>query len=250
MKHSFFKSSAVLALLLHLNFAIAAIPNNKFVAQDIYKVLNSNFENRQSIVLANPKHYKEELSKVAFDKDEHLSYRWRALTSLARIFKSDAKLHLAKAIDSSDWFMRDAALKAAVAIELPEANVWSRKLISDPSLVVRTSAVKNLSKLEDVNNRELLWGALNAKQNFKNGQSLWVRKHIVQSLANIEKKSANKEDIKKYIELLSDSDESLYQPAMQALYNITGKKIVQNTDSLEIKKLRWLSWWKEQSLIE
>ncbi len=239
----------VILVLILSKIAMAAIPNKAVLQpQNTLELLNLKFEKRKQIVETNLDFYKNELEKIAFQKEEHLSYRWRALTSLARIYKTDSVPYLEKALKSTDWFMRDAALKSAKELNLEQLNSWSLKALNDPALVVRTTAVKNLSFLNKNENRSVLWKAISDKQNFKNSQSLWVRKHIALALSDASSK-INKETLQSensnWIKLLSDQDKKIQEVAAENLAKNNDLYFSEKL-SFQLKKQNILDWWKQQ----
>ena len=180
-----------------------------------------------------PKVYGE-LRTVAFDPEKPYQIRWRALMSLAWMGQKESKQDLELALKSKDWFMRDGALLALSQIDSVSAKIWARKLLADPALVVRTTAVKVIRRLNDTESETQLWGELYRKINYRGNQSLWVRRHIVETLAEFSSQGTEK----KFAVLLDDPDQSLHLPAMRALERLTGKK------PGRASRLFWKTWAK------
>ena len=143
--------------------------------------------------------------------------RWHRVFSLADHPTEQNKQSLISALKSADWYMRDAALRALPKFSEAEARNWARKLIDDPSLVVRTTAVQILAVVQTDADRSLFWKKLIAKENFHGGQSLWIRRHLVKALAM---RPAPAEKMR-FEALLSDPDSRLYPAAHQALDRIS-----------------------------
>jgi HEAT repeat protein len=162
----------------------------------------------------------KKLRAMAFDQTQTVEVRWKSFVTFAMIGGKDVLPEIEKAIQSPDWFMRDAGIKTLRKIDPKQAVRWSKHLLSDPSLVVRTSAVSTLRTLKDNSSKTLLWEKLDSQQNFRGKQSLWVRHHIVRALADL----AEKGEEQRFLKILSDSDVRLHAPASLALTKITGLK--------------------------
>lgn len=178
------------------------------------------------------------LCKTAFDSRQELRIRWKALMSIAAIGREESLPELERAALSPDWFMRDASLQAMAKLNHPAALKWSRKLISDPSLIVRTSAVRIMKDRRDISSSNLLWESLYASQNFRGNQSLWVRRHIVEALAALH--PAKSEG--KFVKLLEDRDTTLHAPAIKGLEGVTGLQLGLRDDNVAVKKTFWRRW--------
>nr|HMN69394.1 hypothetical protein [Bdellovibrionales bacterium] len=97
------------------------------------------------------------LRAIAFDKKQPLRLRWPALTTIGRWDAIHFRDDLDRALASPDWFMRNAALIALKNDERTRAVAWSMKLLSDPALVIRTQAVRNLIDLSAIEAEPDLW---------------------------------------------------------------------------------------------
>lgn len=161
-----------------------------------------------------------DLEKVAFNSEASLRQRWTAVTQSVEMHGDQARPILEKALVSSDWFVRNAALVVLPKMDRTWAVRRSKDLLSDRALVVRTAAVQSLNQLNAIEAESLLWEKLYSSENFRNGKSLWVRRHIVELLARFS--SREKKD--SFVEILKDEDESLHLPALLALERISGEK--------------------------
>ncbi|HEX4922480.1 MAG TPA: HEAT repeat domain-containing protein [Bdellovibrionales bacterium] len=182
-----------------------------------------------------PKMYRD-LHKVAFDESQPYQIRWRALMSMAWMGQKESVRDLERALSSKDWFMRDGGLIALSKVEPTKGRVWARKLLADPALVVRTTAVKTIRELNDTESEARLWEELYRKNNYRGTQSLWVRRHIAEALADFSSKGTEM----KFAALLDDSDRSLHEPAMRALEKLTGKNPGRQS------RLFWKNWAKNR----
>ena len=119
---------------------------------------------------------------------------------------------------------------------MEQAKGWARKLLSDPSLVVRTSAVKVIRESNDRASESHLWQELYHKINYRGAQSLWIRRHIVETLSDFSTQGSEGQ----FVSLLDDPDRSLHAPAMKALEKLTG----QTSQSRKF----WKAWAQHRSL--
>jgi hypothetical protein len=113
---------------------------------------------------------------------------------------------------------------------------WSRVLMHDPALVVRTAAVKSLRQMHAVEAQDLLWEKLYSSENYKNGQSLWIREHILEALSQFALPGSEKH----FIRVLQDRDASLHPVARATLQKLTNRSF-ETSD-------QWVSWWETKSV--
>ena len=204
--------------------AFAAVP--KKVANPKIKksmlvedALKLQIEDRiQALRMKGPNSYRD-LRKIAFSAEKPYELRWRAVMSMAWLGGKESVVDLEKAVEMNDWYMRDAALKGLQKVNKDKAIVWAKKLLNDPALVVRTAAVRVIHDLNDTSSEALLWEKLNAPENFRGDQSLWIRRHIVAALSDFAAKGTEQ----RFAKLLNDKDKTLYVPAMRGLERLTGK---------------------------
>ena len=180
------------------------------------------------------------ITQVAFDKKSPLTERWKSLTALGRLKPQSPALE--NAVQHRDWFMRNAGLLAMSHGPKKRTLKWSRKLLDDPALVVRTAAVKMIRSLNGKELENLLWEKLRSKENFKSGESLWIRKHIVETLGDFSKPGYEA----RFVRLLNDKDPRVHQSAINALEKITNSRLKGKTTAKRRKA--WLSWWSKKSL--
>lgn len=177
----------------------------------------------------------QRLKSIAFNRNDSLRDRWLAVTTAGRIYKRRAEPFLEQAMQRHEWFLRNAALVVVPFGQHKWAVQWSCKLLNDPALVVRTAAVEALRKLHAKIARPELWRKLYARENFRHGDSLWIRQYIVKALTAM----ATPKDEGQFIRLLSDRDSSLHPMAIAALQKLA---------LLNFKTAaQWDSWWKRRS---
>ncbi len=179
------------------------------------------------------------LEQLAFDQSQGLQVRWRALISLAQVYPDRAQPILNQAARSQEWFMRNAGLVAMSSMPRDYALVWARRLSRDPALVVRTAAIQLLAEVGASDVEPLLWEQLYAAENFHQGQSLFVRRHIVKALAS----QARPGQEARFIQILQEADARLHPFAIQALEKISGRSLTQEGATVSQVKNQWLEWW-------
>jgi len=177
------------------------------------------------------------LARTAFDKHNGLQTRWRAITTMGRLDPEAFRKELNRALESNEWFMRDAALIALQTDERPRAVAWSMKLLDDPALMVRTQAVRNLIQLRATEAEGKLWEAIFSPKNFRGRESLWVRAHMAEALAGF----SGPGRLKKFERLLMDDDERLYKWAITGLEAAAGYKLGDKADPIEVRRQTWLA---------
>lgn len=158
----------------------------------------------------------EDLSKIAFEKENSYEVRWTALQNMSASYPGKAEELLLKAAGESEWYMKNAALMGLQQMNSKRANEVARKLIADPALVVRSMAVNILSQENTPEIRKLFWAELKKKYNFKRNQSLWVRYQILEFLAERPIKSERE----KFLELVNEKDKKIQTIAKNGIIRI------------------------------
>lgn len=194
-------------------------------------------ENRRMVVQVQGEKYYSQFSSLAFNEAQPMSVRWKALMAAAEARGSKATPDLIRAGNSSQWFMRNAALIALSEVNADEAQKLAQKLIKDKALVVRSAAVEVLEKSASPEVRDLLWDELNQKYNFKNTHSLWIRHQIVDALA----KKPMDSELKVFAGLLSDTDSRVHLSAVRGLERLTGVRL----NDKPMKQAALVDMWKD-----
>lgn len=201
-------------------FAMAAIERPKAVDASLVAILQQPPDVRQRRLEDQPRAVYHSLLDIALRSEQPMNVRWRALTSAARLRRSEAIPDLKEALRSGTWFVRNAALVSLADFAPDEAIKAGRELIQDPALVVRSAAVDVLVTSPAAGDRALLWKELEAPRNRKGRQSLWIRSQIASGL--LEK--AGVEDVPRFARLLDDRDERLQKIAVNALEKLTEQR--------------------------
>jgi HEAT repeat protein len=186
-------------------------------------------------------HIYVELRRLAFNDDTALGLRWQAFMAMVQLGEKESLPEVQTALESPDWFMRDAALRVLPNLDRERAYRAGVDKLHDSALVVRSSAVDALAKIKNPNCTEDLWKELYSKENFIRHQSLWIRKHIVEALAEIAPRGSEA----KFIKILDDSDSRLFAPAIKGLERVTGKKLGAENVPPVYRRYYWKKWYQE-----
>ncbi|RYZ71785.1 MAG: HEAT repeat domain-containing protein [Proteobacteria bacterium] len=235
-----------LALALTVGFAQvgqAAVPSNRSQGsagsmQSTLESLSLPLSERLQDLQAQPAAYKN-LQAIAFKKSSNMDVRWKAVTAMGRLGGAKAKADLERALKSPEWFMRNAALVSYSQNDRQASLTWARKLLSDKALVVRAAAVEIIANAKDTASSQILWQKLYAKENFKRNQSLFIRRRIVEALGEMEGKGREA----KFVAILADKDESLHEPAIEALERITAKSMGTPGETVQSRRAQWQNWY-------
>lgn len=254
----------IIVALLFGSFAVAAIPPRKnskpkqllsvdesvrnnyrkeskslFPKQKLLALLKLPKKNRLKKINLQAKSYSKALRRIAFTKTYHIKLRWRAFTTLVRMQNRWVQLDLDRAFKHKDWFLRDAALRVSCLKFKKLCKDWSRKLIDDPALVVRTSAVKQMIKNKDLQSSDKLWIKLYSQENYRKGKSLWIRKYLAKAQATFSNRLQKDKYWPRFYKILKDKDKSLHSYAISGLEKIYSSKKME--ESIYIKRKKWLS---------
>ena len=174
-------------------------------------------ENRiRALKLQGPQYF-QRLKEIASSDSETMEVRWRAITAMGRMQPTASRPILDEFLQSDKWFLRNAAAVVLHYGERKWAVDWAKKLLNDKALVVRTGAVEALKKMNAIEAEQNLWSALYAEENFKGGKSLWIRKHIAETLSGF----AHSGQQRAFVKILQDRDKRLHPFALKALTKIS-----------------------------
>ena len=188
------------------------------------------------------------LKYFVFSDKEAMPFRWKALTSLARLYPKQSRPVVEAALRSPKWFLRNAGLIAMEIISPRESVRWAANLLNDSALVVRTAAVNVIKKHKASQYKVQLLGKLNAPDSFYKNQSLWIRYHIASALADF----CEPGEERMFISFLKDPDERLHSSAITALEKLTGKSFRSSDKNAkkivaEAQREMWISWWSKSN---
>jgi hypothetical protein len=181
---------------------------------------------------------------VALAKSDNvpLSVRWKAVTNLGRVFPMHSKIVLREFTYSKEWYLRNASLVALKIAYEPMALQAAIRLLDDKALVVRTAAVQMIEELGSRDDARKLWAALNHPRNFRNNKSLWIRPHIMRTLA----KFSQPGDELKFASFINDRDPKVQLWTLYALEKVTGDQAKNKDLSFRQRKKKWTSWARKR----
>lgn len=156
---------------------------------------------------------KNNLKAIVFDNKYPLEERWDAYHKIVTKNRNESIPMAKRAVESKDWFLREAGLKTFVALRPEDAKAIARNMLEkDPSMLVRAQALSAIKILNDRSTEKLLWKTLRDPKNFRGDQSLWIRPKVVATL--MEFKMGEREQ---YKVLLDDKDPQVQRLAREAL---------------------------------
>ncbi len=194
----------------------------------IIQVLSLPSKNRNSVFnkllssKSKDKNIYNHVREAAFDGQLDLNIRWRAVMGMAQLRGAESWDDLVKAAHHKDWFLRNAALISMHRVSPTSVKPWAKEMLKDSALVVRTAAVEMIDQLRAIDMKNDLWQAINDKQNFRKGQSLWIRPIIARTLYNFTRVNDSKVQ---WYKLLDDNDLVIKNIASLAIKRIEGQSI-------------------------
>lgn len=141
--------------------------------------------NRELIAKSFPDSELSAVENLAFSENESMATRWRALMFRVKKDPSTSKAFLNRAKTSPVWYLRSASLVASSIVSTDFAYDVAVELLQDPAMVVRSASAKALGDLQRPAATRFLEKELNSPRNFRNGQSLWVRRQIADSILKL-----------------------------------------------------------------
>lgn len=207
-------------------------------------VLNLPLENRRQVLLEDRARASVILKNLVLSDKEGMRIRWAALITLARVAREDiSRPVIISALRHPEWFLRNAGLLAMEMIDPSMSLWWADHLLDDPSLLVRTAGVDLIRRQKAQSYKWRLLEKLNDSDSFHKNNSLWIRHHIIQALAEF----AESGEERFFISVLRDSDTRLHPFALSALEKLTGYRVSDQKVSMnqqdESWKDRWLRGW-------
>lgn len=178
--------------------------------------------------------------------------RWVSLYGIVKLSGYDSLPLLKKYYNDKSWMIRDAAIKNSTIlcsldktptaqIELCKKNIENELIskLKDDSLIVRTTVVDSISTLKLKNAASPLTESLFDTINFHNEKPLWIHKHILNALVNMQYKQA----IPRLSDLLYKThDPELQTQTVRTLEKLSGKQFNQKPISEQIYL------WKREAL--
>jgi HEAT repeat protein len=159
--------------------------------------------------------------QMAQNESLDMNSRWSALMKSATVAEGSDIDAIRRFSESKEWYLRNASLVALNKVDPQMAEVEALKLLSDKALVVRSAAVEIVSRHLTLKNKSILVGEMDKGYNFNRSSSLWIRKQILEKLADV----ATESDQPLFVKSLFDNDKKISELAANTLERITGKKL-------------------------
>ncbi len=230
----------VATVLLALSSQAAIPPKSVQANQEAYDVLLLPEINQRQVALKKSETLYPALIRISRQETESMPMRWKALTLASSLKPDQALPELEIALKSPNWFMRNAALLSLAQYHPERGQKAAQALLKDKALVVRSAAVQVLGKNLNAGNRDLLWENLNAPENFRRQQSLWIRGEILSMLAA--KPEARETAL--FVKSLNDKDPKIQASAVVAMERLTKSVLGTKNMAVAEKKELWVKWAK------
>lgn len=146
------------------------------------EILSLPYQNQLSVFKNDQQTYNN-LFSIAKDNKIGFSKRWKAIVAMSELRKDQSLEDLQVLSLSKEWFVKNAVLVSLVNVKSSKKMDIVKRLLKDPSLVVRSAAVDQIIYEGVDSYRDLLWDELFQQRNKKKNQSLWIRNQIIKALA-------------------------------------------------------------------
>ncbi len=227
-----------ITLISPVQAAIDASRYTENVKLSVTDILTLPGENRMAVALSRKDEILKPLEDMIFNHSADFGLRWKAVMLLGQLQKGKASKVLDRALKSSEWFIRNAALLAYSEAAPDKANSIAISLLTDKALVVRSAAIDVLERNLEGETRDALWSELDQPRNFRKKQSLWIRPQILRALSQ----APEARELPLFISHLRDNDERMHAPAIRGLERITNEIKGQSGIPLGEKRTIWLKW--------
>ena len=181
------------------------------------------------------------LATVAQDPNAPVRQRWVAIRALGRIGGDPVRDALSPLLNASVPALRAATASALADAQIRGSAARISELLQDPAIIVRSAAADALGVIRDEVAVSPLLDALEDPSNTYRGQSLWVRRHYVDALANIGSKAA----LGGLVRALRDEDIAVRSAALEAVERIAGRSYAEGRSRPEQIEA-WERWWANQ----
>ncbi|MBL7554216.1 MAG: hypothetical protein JNM24_00215 [Bdellovibrionaceae bacterium] len=161
--------------LVVVPMAFAAVPSKSSVDAEL-EILALPLSNQKRLLKSDQKTL-DRLVAVAQDTNLGLDLRWKSIMALGFLESKSVNPSYMALQNSKEWFVKNGLLIAMNENAHPLRFNVAKKMVKDPSLIVRSSAFDIL--MQEPVHRDILWEELFNAQNVKKKRSLWVRPKII-----------------------------------------------------------------------
>jgi hypothetical protein len=187
------------------------------------------------------------LAKLFRDPNSSDRENWVAARAIGHIGGEGARRSLEAGLGSARVISRLGAI-AGLQTTADKASVEPlERALFDQAMTVRAAAADALGALGVRRSAVALARALDLPANFHQGNSLFVRRHIIKALGAIGSISG----IETLVNTLSDSDAEVAMAALKALTQTTGmdfrgNSVLPGTPVAETDIETWTAWWSKR----
>jgi HEAT repeat protein len=174
---------------------------------------------------------------AAEDPEGDSRQRWVAVRALGEIGGDRCKQVLVGLVADPQPAMRAAAAGGLGDLGGKDSVPQLTALLADPAVIVRAAAAEALGKIGSKDAVPALVAALESRDNYHRGSSLWVRRHYVLALGNIGDKAA----VSSLLRGLDDGDPGVAEASILAFEQIGGFTMKEGRDAREEKEA-WRRW--------
>ncbi len=164
--------------------------------------------------------------------------RWVATFMLGKIMGKKSGPFIAKFLEHPNWVMRMASLKTLLALSQKNYGKQYANLLNDNSMIVRSQALDNISRLNLKEFAPNVWAMLYDKKNYHTGTKTTKRAHIVKSIVRtvgLLKFGKAKRPLLAMIQ--KEKYKDIHEDIDYALEEIVGKKSPKTT--MQLKQRFW-----------
>jgi HEAT repeat protein len=166
---------------------------------------------------------------------------WVAARALGRIGGDEARTGLEAGLKSSRIMSRLGSISGLGLMKDLQATPAIEAALYDKAMMVRAAAADALGLFRQPSSAGALGKSLNISANFRSGQSLFVRKHIVDALGAV----GSSASLQLLVTSVGDADPAVQLSARKALVKMTGKSFGHASEVSAEEAASWASWWAE-----
>ena len=181
------------------------------------------------------------IGALATDSKGDSRQRWVAVRALGRVQGDRAEQVLLGLLADPEPAMRAAAVQALGDLGQRRHAARATALLADPAIIVRASAAETLCRIGDEAAVVALSDALFDRDSYYRGSSLWVRRHYVEAIGCIGRRSA----VPALLRALDDNDQAVSEASMKALAKVAGFDYAEGRSPQEAKEA-WRRWAQSQ----
>jgi len=179
--------------------------------------------------------------QIAVDADADTRQRWVAIRVLGKVRGDGPRDVLLGLLSDEQPAIRAAATQALGDLGARVTTPQLIEQLKDPAVIVRAGAAEALGKIRDGSAVSPLADALQARDNYYRGSSLWVRAHFVAALGEIGDRAA----VPTLLRALDDGDAGVQVAAVAAMEHVAGFSYSEGRDA-EQQREAWRRWGQAQ----